>query len=125
MSKIVFRSLTNKGVVAGERPCGVSKTDQSGHEPITRLISRMTRGDISGVAGGGYYDAVEDVQQSFDGLPPQERDGFDMADAPAIIERGKAAIKAIEGLAKRRSEAVDKKANDNAPAGPEVKPKAA
>lgn len=113
-----FRTINSKRVPQGEKPCGVSKTDKSQHEPITRLIARMTRGEIVASGSNAGYDAQTDDEASFAGLSPSECDGFDMADIQPILARGKAAIKKLEAVAKIKKEAINKKATSDNSAPP-------
>lgn len=71
-----------------------SETDPSHDEPIEKLLERMLRGEAVPTANVT-YDSDESTgnapSQGFD-VPPQYRDGFDIADAAPIIEAAAAQL---------------------------------
>lgn len=64
-----------------------SLTDPEQDEPISKLIERMMRGESVGFSNVS-YDNLEGLSQAeqFEAVPPASRSGFDLADAPTILD---------------------------------------
>lgn len=96
--KLKFRSISALGDYSdATKFVKPSKADPSQDEPIGTIVTRF-------IAGGGIMQRPStapnlkpgEVEAQFNTLPPQERDGFDIADAGPIIDAG---TKAAETLA--------------------------
>jgi len=70
-----------------------SLTDPSQDETIESLVARMVRGELVG-KGAPIYDEPEAAAAG--SVPVTERDGFDLADAPVILDAAKAASDALK-----------------------------
>lgn len=72
-----------------------SMTDPSQDEPIDKIVARLLRGEQvngSSVAYDTEISNADGVRNAFDGVPHHERDGFDIADAPVILDAAKATL---------------------------------
>lgn len=74
-----------------------SMTDPSQDEPIEKLVARLLRGEQ--VSGSVIHYDTDDITPkgvagAFESLPPQECDGFDIADAGPILDAARDAIAA-------------------------------
>lgn len=80
-----------------ERNTEPSLTDPSQDEPIEALVARMLRGEVVG-NGMPQFDTEDDssAEDVFSLQADTSKDGFDLADAPAIIKRGIKASKALK-----------------------------
>lgn len=94
-----FRSILDLGSFCdNEVNNEPSLTDPTQDEPIHKIVERLCRGEAVGAVQPVYdsTDPAATPEQLFAAQPPVERDGFDLADVPAILEAGAAAVAALK-----------------------------
>lgn len=91
-----YRSVANLGNFNDDEVNNEpSMTDPSQDETIEQLVNRMMRGELlASIATHHTVAAETPLKEAFESLPATEADGFDLSDAPVILERGKEALKA-------------------------------
>lgn len=117
MAKSKFRSITDlKGYQDFSKTPGGSLCDPSQYEPIESLVKRLTRGEIFVTSNAEY-----DEDPSFDVVPPQRQDGFDLSDIPRYAEQAERASEALKKLkATPPSEKVEKPKEEAPKPSPEA-----
>lgn len=95
-----FRSNYNLGDVLPETMfTEPSQTVAEFYEPLQALLERMTR------QGSRFRDVhYEEESGDFDDIEPHREDGFDIADAPAIVERAMEGERRLRASAPEREE---------------------
>lgn len=75
-----------------------SLTDPSQDETIQELVDRMVRGELLGNTKRLAFDITDKNAQGdpFEALPATSVQGFDLADAPVILERGNQAVSELK-----------------------------
>jgi len=95
--EIPFRSITDlKGYNDDTRILEPSMTDPEQDEPISRLVQRLIRGEMVETRSVVYDDIRPEMPlgEAFEQQNVTTRDGFDLADAPAILDAANRAIEA-------------------------------
>ncbi|QXP07873.1 MAG: hypothetical protein [Arizlama microvirus] len=133
--KTRFRTSYNRIPSHKNEGGGISLTDQSCDIPIERLISKLANGEpVYGTGLKPYYDITDPempLDEQFKTMDPTLKDGFSMADAHEILDRGRKAKRTLSRIkhhkltseqAKKGSSEPVKGANQPGPV-PEVPPK--
>lgn len=100
MSKFFIRTPRNLGDYQDFTNTGPGLTDQSQHETMLDLVERVLRGEIR-TKNQLLYDFDEDCKLSedeqFDSMDVTQTDGFEISDAPVVMEILKSEIEKEQG----------------------------
>lgn len=95
MSKVFVRYPYHLGDYNDDTNTGPGMTDQSMHETMSDLVARVLRGEVV-TKNQMIYDFDEDCKLSedeqFDSMDITQEDGFEMSDAPVVLETLKSEI---------------------------------
>jgi len=96
-----FRSITDLKDFNDDEVYDLKKepslTDPSQDESIETLVARMMRGEIVlGQQAPRYdFENVVDHNAAFAAMPPSQREGFDIADIPGLVNQADTALRGM------------------------------